>query len=116
VQGHLVTITSAAENAYVTGLIGLDSWIAADDTAVEGVFRHSAGPEVGSALAYTAWGTGQPDNYLNNDDCILLWKTSSPNNWRDAPCANILNFVVEYECSAIGMEMSITGCRGLSCF
>ena len=111
IQGHLVTITSAAENAFVTGLIKT-AWFAADDIAVEGAYKHSAGPEAGSAVTFFAWGGGQPDN-AGNEDCVHLWDAYAlPNNWNDRPCSVLLPYVIEYECAA-GQVATVSGCQGV---
>jgi hypothetical protein len=109
--GHLVTITSADENAFVTRLLKM-SWIAVDDRDVEGTFKYSAAPESGSLPVYTAWGHGQPDN-SNNEDCVHLWDALSlPNNWNDRPCTDRLPYVIEYECPA-GQVYTASGCQGM---
>ncbi|RTL72620.1 MAG: hypothetical protein EKK41_03755, partial [Hyphomicrobiales bacterium] len=57
VQGHLVTVTSAAENQFVTNLAanyvttgwdGRSIWLAGSDAQQEGVWRWMAGPETGA--------------------------------------------------------------------
>jgi hypothetical protein len=113
VQGHLVTISTAAENAYVTGLLPVTNvWIAADDIAVEGTYRFSAGPAAGTALTYLPWSPGEPNGF-NNEDCAMLWDFGVlPNNWADWGCANLAAFMIEYECST-GMELTLAGCQGL---
>ena len=57
--GHLVTITSADENAFVHGLTGGGAaWLGASDAAVEGEWRWMSGPEAGQLLTYSNWGPG----------------------------------------------------------
>ena len=52
--GHLVTLTSADENAFVHGLTGGGAaWLGASDAAVEGEWRWLSGPEAGQLLTYT---------------------------------------------------------------
>jgi hypothetical protein len=112
VTGHLVTISSAGENSLVTGL-NSNSWVAAHDTAAEGVFKHAAGPEAGLALSYTAWALNQPDDYLGDEDCVFLGiGVSLPNNWNDLICTSLQSYVIEYECAS-GQAMSASGCPGL---
>ncbi len=110
-QGHLVTITSAAENAFVTGLIKT-AWFAVDDIAAEGSYKFAAGPEAGSAVKFFAWGAGQPDN-LGDEDCLHVWDAYTlPNNWNDLPCSRQLAYVVEYECP-VGQVATVSGCQGM---
>jgi hypothetical protein len=110
--GHLVTISSAEENAFVTSLLKI-SWIAVDDREIEGTFMYAAGPERGSLPAYTAWGPGQPDNWQGNEDCGHLWDALSlPKNWNDAPCTERMPYVIEYECP-VGQIFTTSGCQGM---
>ena len=111
VRGHLVTIESAAENAFVTGLTKM-SWIGVDDISAEGTFVYSAGAATGSAVGYSAWGPGQPDNWGSAEDCVHLWDVLPlPNNWNDIGCAAGLPYVIEYECAA-GYTLTSSGCQG----
>jgi hypothetical protein len=67
--GYLVTISDAAENAWVLDTfvttpgrsIGL--WLGLTDQAVEGTFVWVTG----EPLTYTNWFTGEPNNYQVND-------------------------------------------------
>jgi len=77
VTGHLVTVTSLAENNYLydafvgpqyaaatTSLVQEQAtpWIALSDSAVEGVWRWMAGPEIGQITTFTNWNGGEPNN------------------------------------------------------
>jgi uncharacterized delta-60 repeat protein len=68
VEGHLVTVTSAGEQAFVTNLVkehvttgwdGSSIWLAASDAQEEGVWRWMAGPESGSNF-WAGDGSGGP--------------------------------------------------------
>ena len=110
-QGHLVTINSAAENTFVTGLTKV-SWLGSNDLEVEGTFKYSAGPEAGSNVVFFAWGGGQPDNAGDNEDCMQLWEALPlPNNQNDRPCSVLMPYVIEYECPA-GQTATSSGCQG----
>ena len=75
VSGHLVTILSAQEQAFVQSLITSvehSVWIGASDTAVEGEWRWVTGERFwqgGSAgspgpdVFYANWASGQPDDF-----------------------------------------------------
>ena len=111
IKGHLVTIESAAENAFVTGLIKM-AWIGIDDASTEGRFVYSAGPSTGSAVAYSAWGAGEPNDSGSNEDCAHVRDALAlPNNWNDINCAASLAYVIEYECPA-GYTATSSGCQG----
>ena len=57
--GHLVTITSAAEDDFVRALCkGEDVWLGASDEEKEGDWKWVTG----EAFAFKHWATGQPDN------------------------------------------------------
>jgi hypothetical protein len=97
-QGHLVTITSAEENAFVIALAAGNSfWIAGSDAQQEGVWRWVAGPENGQIIRPTFWARGEP-NDLRGEDCLGYW--SRQRSWNDfSDKCNSLSIVVEYECS-----------------
>ncbi len=96
-QGHLVTITSAAENNFVMALTGSTSfWMAGGDVQ-EGVWRWTAGPESGRLLDIypTFWASGEPTgSKLENALCYL----SSAQGWADYFHIGFLGYVIEYEC------------------
>jgi hypothetical protein len=83
VQGHLVTITSAAEQAFVVSHMGLitvgwngdDIWIAASDATTEGTWKWMAGPELGTAVAFSDWAWGGPSNFRVGSDYGTLTDT-----------------------------------------
>ncbi len=112
VRGHLVTITSAAENDFVTYFLD-NSWIAVEDVGTEGTYKHSAGPENGTVVTYAPWAPDQPDN-LNDEDCVVQWAYASlPNNWNDQDCTDLNPYVIEFECP-LPQLLTIAGCQGES--
>ena len=93
--GHLATITSLAEQTFVYSLLGTSNsaWLDGTDTAVEGVWRWTAGPEAGTqfssgnasvAGSYVNWAGGQPDN-AGGEHCLHIYR-SWGNVWNDVPC------------------------------
>ena len=83
-NGYLVTITSAAENTFLTTyVLAPNAWIGASDAAVEGEWRWVTGPEAGTQFwqggpagaggtttppfNYASWRSNQPDNFNNED-------------------------------------------------
>jgi len=72
--GHLVTIDSEPENQFIFSTFGdtdpdnFGVWIGLSDVASEGNFTWSSG----TALGYTNWMPGQPDNNGNQDFGYLI--------------------------------------------
>jgi hypothetical protein len=112
VPGHLVTITSAAEDEFVFNLYGYHViWIGATDLLVPGKFAWVAGPEKGTVFSYTNWAKGEPNNFLGSGEhCVQF--SENLKQWNDQPCHFNLSFVIEYECPA-GQVFTPTGCNGM---
>lgn len=110
VAGHIATITSAAENAYVRSLGSGNLWLSASDATVEGEWRWIGGGAeagemfwlggaAGSAQGgyYTNWAGTQPDNAANEDYIEMqgggLWNDVNPTGGR--------RYVIEWEGAAV---------------
>ena len=108
VAGHLATITSTAENAFLNA-IGGTGWISLVENGTSGSFVWSTGPEAGIALsANISWAPGEPNN-LTTENCTVL----AVNGWNNVMCNTSNQFVVEYECSA-GLQFASNGtCIGM---
>jgi hypothetical protein len=65
VGAHLVTITSADEQAFVAALVGRDAWLGGFQGVGEGTWFWSTGER----FDYTNWGPNQPDDAGGNEDC-----------------------------------------------
>lgn len=106
VAGHIATIGSAAENAYVRALGSGALWLGANDTTVEGEWRwEGSGPEAGALFSlgsvaqgayYTNWLAGQPDNGGNSDNLEM----ATGGQWTDVTGGNRA-YVVEWEGAAV---------------
>ena len=111
VTGHLVSIESEAEQAFVASIVP-ETWIAANDTKDPGAWSWAAGPDQAELLNYTAWGDGQPgvlDMPPYGAHCVRL---RSPDLlWYVENCAVALPYLVEFEC-AEGLEFGSNGCAG----
>ena len=132
VNGHLVTIFSAAENDFVFRLLnGVDQsiWLGATDAAVEGQWRWvtgeqfwqgNAGGAVGPDVLFANWSPGQPDNFGNNGQHIAKMfghipsaPGSQPGQWDDGGGGTngifgIDGYVIEYEGVATPRKTAIT--------
>ena len=88
VGGDLISINSAAENAFITSkIMGATAWIGLNDVRSEGVYEWSDG----SPLNYTNWYPGQPNNANGDQDhCEILpdgtWNDQYPNCTREFIC------------------------------
>ena len=106
---YLATITSETEQAEVglqIGDVGINAWLGGNDTAVEGEWRWTEGPEGledggqgrqfwqgksnGSAVngSYENWGGGEP-NDSGGEDYLQISQASNPiASWNDLPDTN----------------------------
>jgi hypothetical protein len=93
-KGHLVTITSAEENAFITARTSPTTtyWIAVNGSSSSGTWRYSAGPEKGQLVAYTNWEPSQPDEPAESYVVIAFGK------WRDRAISGSNGYIIEYEC------------------
>ena len=94
---QLVTIVSDAEDDYVVmtalGLEDADWWIGLSDIAMEGTFVWASG----SSASYRRWGSGQPNNF-SNQDCGTIADGSAletRGRWNDDDCGNSFPYVCE---------------------
>jgi len=95
--GYLATITSAAEDSFVSALItpGASAWFGATDQGHEGQWQILGGPENGTlfwtglgsnaggtlvAGQYASWAPSQPDNYGNGENYAVV---GSNGLWND---------------------------------
>lgn len=89
-SAHLVTITSAGEDAFVKALSGSAAyvWAAGTDEGVEGTWKWAAGPEAGQtfyqlagpAVGYSNWNPGEPNNSSTEN---YLHINANVGNWND---------------------------------
>ena len=80
--GHLVTITSEAENHFVKEFIGASNlWLGATDRDKEGTWKWISG----ETFSFSDWGSGQPDNDAGgaegSENYAHIWASSG--SWND---------------------------------
>jgi hypothetical protein len=86
--GHLVTVTTAAENSFIFGLWP-SGWIGLTDEVIEGTWRWVTG----EAYSYTSWNPGEPNNAGNEDYVQFV----GGGRWNDLPNNVSLPYVLEFE-------------------
>ena len=86
--GHLATLTSAGELAFVTGLAHADLWLGGSDSALEGTFTWITG----EPFTYTAWSAGEPNDEFG-EDCLTL----RIGEMNDVDCEFSLGYVCEID-------------------
>ncbi|MEB2311807.1 MAG: C-type lectin domain-containing protein [Polyangiaceae bacterium] len=94
--GHLATVSSYGENAFLEGLSTSayrNAWIGLYRSASNCAWRWADAEPV----TFTDWGSGQPDGACGTDDCAQLW--SSVNfHWDDSPwCTSSNRYFCEWD-------------------
>lgn len=111
ISGYLANITSAEENAFISGRLTQDGWFGASDITTEGTWQWLDGPEAGTtfwtglsngvASGYENWSLNEP-NDQDGEDCSEFYADGS--GWNDLPCdwGGIDSYVVEYGTTLLG--------------
>lgn len=103
--GHLVTITSAAEQTFLNSLTAGTGlyYIGASDSVTEGDWEWVTGPETGSFFEiagvlqpgfYSNWAVNEPNNLNNEDHIVANWAAGGA--WNDGGSQGPVNYVVEF--------------------
>ncbi|XP_076078530.1 perlucin-like protein [Mytilus galloprovincialis] len=92
---YLVKVEDASENLWLQTVMIANNIdilrIGAHDIHHEGTWRWISD---NSAVGYTNWGGGQPDDAGANEDCAELWKAASY-RWNDRPCSYLMRYICE---------------------
>lgn len=102
--GHLATIGSAAENAFVTGAFTSNlAWIGFTDQASESNFVWNNGEPV----TFTNWCSGEPNDLFGEDYTVINWCATGSNGagagtgWNDLNGFDNLPYILEFDCAPI---------------
>jgi len=109
--GHLVTITSQAENDFIIENIHKShhwpTWIGLTDDEEFGGFESFGQPNpqtdgwvwvTGESVTFTGWEPGAPDQTQSNEDAALMGSNSFVHHlWNDSQPGDHAPFIVEYE-------------------
>lgn len=88
IGGHLLTLSSQAENDWINARVG-EVWIGYNDVASEGNFVW----ETGESNGYENWNGGEPNNSGGEDYTVMR----SNGLWNDLRGTNSRRFVVEFQ-------------------
>ncbi len=91
--GHLATVTSATENAFLSNSVF--TWIGLSDATLEGTFKWVTGEPFG----YSNWGGGEPNNN-NNEDQVEI-NRGGPGLWNDLENGFPRKYYVEFDCPTV---------------
>jgi hypothetical protein len=112
-KGYLATITSQAENDFITTKLGSDGWIGAQANgySLGRTWSWVGGPEAGQVFctnnswsnctangaAYENWNPGEPNNSGGGEACGEIY-IAQAGRWNDLPCngGSLGGYVVEY--------------------
>ncbi|SMX42169.1 lectin-like protein [Actibacterium lipolyticum] len=115
IDGHLVTITSDEEQAFIDALNtnNWSYWIGASDAVAEGTWQWIAGPEAGQLVSatYSNWQPGEPDNGANSwetDQDFAAGNMYSSPMWNDWGSTSYSAYIVEYSTSISAVPLPAT--------
>lgn len=102
-QGHLATISDAAENAFVFSVAPNGGWL--------GGFQDTSSPSyseplggwtwvTGEPFSYSQWANNEPNNAGVNQNYMELWDIGDWNDANDVSSSTTPGYIVEYDTGA----------------
>jgi hypothetical protein len=126
-NGYLVTVTSAEEEAFLASSVsGVAGWAGGSDAETEGTWKWTQGPEAGTVfwqngvtLTYANWSQGEPNDQAPGEDFLLIKHNPVWNDGKDI--IDPRPYYVEYSAALAGpgvpepatWAMMLTGSFGL---
>lgn len=111
--GHLLTITSAEENAFVVNNVtsGGPLWT--------GGYRTNGGPwswVTGETYSYTNWYSGKPDNG-SSTTAMIAFGYGSPGKWDDYIVTDKMYYLIEFDidCPLPAVDVALEGAKDVNC-
>ncbi len=98
--GHLVTLTSASENAFITSAFSLSAtpWIGAYQTSKLAEPAGNWAWVTGEAWSYINWSTGEPNDSNGDEDAAHIYTSGAWNDLHNP--STITAYIVEYDLAA----------------
>jgi Ca2+-binding RTX toxin-like protein len=118
VTGHLATITSQDENAFITNLVGANfAWIDGSDADTEGTFSWTAGADAGVQFwndigNYENWYQNSPTSNSGANDHVTFLGTNYNGQWYVFADNTTQGYVVEWDASDFDTETSANSLSG----
>jgi hypothetical protein len=115
--GHLVTLTTAEENAFVASKFNARGgiwWIGGERSINSKAFASQW--VTGEKFDYTNWNIGEPNN--NNEKGLMFYDNGK---WNDATTTTKMHYVVEFEMGACPelpkpkVEVTLTAAKDVAC-
>jgi len=110
-QGYLVTVMSAEENAFCAAKLVGDGWMGANAASDGVTWKWVTGPEAGTVFwngvtygsavsgKYANWAANQPDGSAHTEDYVQFYSSGGLGKWNNLPVDYdplIRGYVVEY--------------------